>query len=45
MKFGKDRSTACVAEKESVGEKDHPSELSDGVRSLAKGRSSELELW
>jgi len=30
MKFSKDRLTACVTEKKSVGEKDHPSELSDG---------------
>ena len=36
MKFSKDRPTACVAEKKSVGEKDHPSELSDGGRFLAR---------
>ena len=35
MKFSKDRLTACVTEKKSVGEKDHPSELSDGRRPLA----------
>ena len=36
VKFSKDRLAACVTEKKSVGEKDHPSELSDGRRPLAK---------
>ena len=35
VKFSKDRLAACVTEKKSVGEKDHPSELSDGRRPLA----------
>ena len=35
MKFSKDRSAMCMTEKKSVGEKDHPSELSDGRRPLA----------
>ena len=34
MKFSKDRSATCMTEKKSVGEKDHPSELSDGWRTL-----------
>ena len=36
MKFSKDRLTACVTEKKSVGEKDHPSELSDGGGPLVR---------
>ena len=35
MKFSKDRSATWMTEKKSVGEKDHPSELSDGRRPLA----------
>ena len=35
MKFSKDRSATWMAEKKSVGEKDHPSKLSDGRRPLA----------
>ena len=45
MKFSKDRSATWMTEKKSVGEKDHPSELSDGRRPLVKGRSNEFELW
>ena len=43
MKFSKDRSATCMTEKKSVGEKDHPSELSDGRRPFPG--SNEFELW